>query len=752
MTEREGSQRSVLASTFGWTVALLGLISLANFRHSFIWTKRTTTSLPFFDKKAATTQQQLSVKNKSPLVAVGDVSLVAKAVAENSATGTIFDGRPFRSYHRTATTKSTTILNDDSSWFRLSGKSNQCTKWSVVTTINGPSQAVISMGQIPDWCTVIIADTKTPDNYLDLATEWTAADRQRIHYISVDLQREWEARAGSVVAQFIKAIPYRHFARKNIGYLYAIHQGAKLIYDFDDDNILLSDKNGKSLSPLADEQFLRNARIVATGMVLFNHHPLMGASEPDSWARGFPLSLIRNNHTRGFEAFQQNVPMGKLAVVQICANSNPDIDAIHRLTKPLPMHFDPRSAPVIVPPHALAPYNAQATVHTVQAAFALLLPSTVPGRVSDIWRSYFAQALFRPLDLRVAFVAPRVWQDRNEHDLKADFQAEGDLYHKTEALVEFLSTWQSTAPHIATRMEELWIDLYERGYIEIEELAALQHWLAALKSINYDFPKPWKRRYDNVVLMGHFNTPSPRNDVIVWAQKWREVFSHVVVRGSFSKKASSALCISGVETYDSNGEFWDPPITALVETRNDSKSLQGMDGAIYLSSDTFLNMSHLVPNGVNHFPTEKVMFSSSNKKDYTGLRRSLKDYTTMQLAEEGNRANIFLSEFLFIPTKYAQTLESSAKDVAEKNSANVKERFPNILESIRKTADAKEKTIQNVPLCTTGPHDDERIFAQCLKSEKSFGVFYPAQVSMGYEQWSDLFDRVTFSGNANQGK
>ena len=37
---------------------------------------------------------------------------------------------------------------------------------------------------------------------------------------------------------FVDAMPWYHFGRKNIGYLYAIANGAKEIWDFDDDNIL----------------------------------------------------------------------------------------------------------------------------------------------------------------------------------------------------------------------------------------------------------------------------------------------------------------------------------------------------------------------------------------------------------------------------------------------------------------------------------------------------------------------------------
>ena len=38
--------------------------------------------------------------------------------------------------------------------------------------------------------------------------------------------------------QFVDALPWNSFGRKNVGYLFAIAQGAEVIWDFDDDNFL----------------------------------------------------------------------------------------------------------------------------------------------------------------------------------------------------------------------------------------------------------------------------------------------------------------------------------------------------------------------------------------------------------------------------------------------------------------------------------------------------------------------------------
>ena len=145
-----------------------------------------------------------------------------------------------------------------------------------------------------------------------------------------------------------------------------------------------------------------------------------------------------------------------------------------------------------IPKYVLAPYNAQATLHFYEAFWALYLPITVPGRVSDIWRSYFAQALFPHLDLRLAFLPrPIVTQDRNPHSIKNDFAAEQDLYLKTSALVDVISNIQKDCnfTSVPNAVEKVFVDMFERGFIEIDDVINVQLWLEALIEVGYYFPK-----------------------------------------------------------------------------------------------------------------------------------------------------------------------------------------------------------------------------------------------------------------------
>ena len=62
-----------------------------------------------------------------------------------------------------------------------------------------------------------------------------------------------------ITNDFVKSMPWHSFGRKNIGYLYAITNGAKVIWDFDDDNILkFWIKNASPDNALEIDQFIEN--------------------------------------------------------------------------------------------------------------------------------------------------------------------------------------------------------------------------------------------------------------------------------------------------------------------------------------------------------------------------------------------------------------------------------------------------------------------------------------------------------------
>ncbi len=159
-----------------------------------------------------------------------------------------------------------------------------------------------------------------------------------------------------------------------------------------------------------------------------------------------------------------------------------------RLTATLPCDFDSRDQAVVIPKKYFHAYNAQCVVNLKSAFWGLLLPVGVEGRVSDIWRGYIVQKLLWDIDEQLAFLPSLVVHERMPHDYLKDFQSESDLYLKTGALVKFLSEWKSSQTTLAGRMEGLWIDLYERGFLEQIDIKLMQAWIRDLISVGYSFP------------------------------------------------------------------------------------------------------------------------------------------------------------------------------------------------------------------------------------------------------------------------
>jgi len=367
-----------------------------------------------------------------------------------------------------------------------------CAQWGVLSTVFEPSEAVHRWVRVKGWCLVIVGDKRSPKVY---ETRWKPGEGSNaVVYLSPEGQE-------ALNNQFVKTVPWNTFGRKNVGYLYAIMHGATVIWDFDDDNLLkfwvagaapegapsinAAIPGDQSIEVLIREPYNHN-------FSTYNPYPALGAPTLPSWPRGLPLSHIRLPECYDTQTNTYKVKHQSIAVLQSLADHQPDLDAIYRISMPLPFSFkrSNETKPLVVPKGVLTPYNSQATLHFEASFWALLLPITVSRQVSDIWRSYIAQRLFWDVGLQVGFLArPLVVKEWNPHSNFRDLAAETDLYQKTERLVEFLGRWESEGKTLIECVQELWVALYEHQYIEIEDITLLQRWLQSLVDVGYKFPK-----------------------------------------------------------------------------------------------------------------------------------------------------------------------------------------------------------------------------------------------------------------------
>jgi hypothetical protein len=339
-------------------------------------------------------------------------------------------------------------------------------KWVVVTTIFPPTNTIKGLCQLRDWCTVIVADTKS------LSTEEYAIQLGIPNCCVVYLSLQSQAKLGYSI---LEHLPQNSFGRKNIGYMFAMQQGAEIIYDTDDDNEISNEfimNSWTNNNPNLDFNWIT---------VGSNPYPAFGVS--NIWPRGLPLDQIKNSSS--YEQFLPPLfPPEDICVVQSLANQEPDVDAIYRLTSfNYPLTFQSALTACQIHPDWISPFNAQATLFFKDAFPYMLLPVTVHGRVSDIWRSYFAQSVMK---CALVFSSPWVTQIRNVHNYLSDFQSEIPLYTQATSLVDHLS--YNKFPSLSAAF----IDAYEHEILEYSDVALVLAWENDMKRISLNASKPKK--------------------------------------------------------------------------------------------------------------------------------------------------------------------------------------------------------------------------------------------------------------------
>lgn len=295
---------------------------------------------------------------------------------------------------------------------------------------------------------IIIGDTKSPDDFnLD------GAD-----YYSVRQQIE-------ALEEFAMVCPTSHYARKNVGYLLAKRNGAKVIIETDDDNL--------PYESFWEERHLRQEARAYNKEGWLNVYKLY--SDANIWPRGLPLDEIAKD-TPNLESLETELL--DCPIQQGLANENPDVDALYRLTLPLPQNFDTGES-VALKPRAWCPFNSQNTTWFEQAFPLLYLPAYCSFRMTDIWRSFVAQRIATVNDWPILFHKATVWQERNEHDLMRDFADEVPGYLNNAAIRDMLEVL-TLAPGEAAIVSNLRIcyrRLVEAELIGGQELPLLDAWL-----------------------------------------------------------------------------------------------------------------------------------------------------------------------------------------------------------------------------------------------------------------------------------
>jgi glycosyltransferase involved in cell wall biosynthesis len=319
-------------------------------------------------------------------------------------------------------------------------------KFIVITSIFKPTEAIESFSKLKDYHLVVVGDKKTP-------TDW---QYEKCTFLNVESQI-------ALSPSLSNTIPFNHYGRKMIGYVYAMQNGADIIIDTDDDNIPYTNWN----FPAFEGDYVTSKNDL--GWVNIYHY----FSEQPIWPRGLPLRNI--NDKRDKLQWQNEKINHKIGIWQGLADEDPDVDAIYRLTSDTPCVFI-KKEPVVLEKGTICPFNSQNTAIQKELFPLLFLPSFVTFRFTDILRGIIAQPVLWQHNYRLGFTKATVVQKRNVHDYFKDFESEVPMYLHIEKSLEAVSKNIRNAP-VKDNLYNAYEALLKINVVEQREMTVLNEWL-----------------------------------------------------------------------------------------------------------------------------------------------------------------------------------------------------------------------------------------------------------------------------------
>jgi len=324
-------------------------------------------------------------------------------------------------------------------------------KFIVITSIFEATQAVKKFSDIPGWQLIVVGDKKTPPN-------WEYKD---VIYLGPDDQEKLNF-------QITKHLPWDHYCRKMVGYLYAMRSGADIIFDTDDDNEPKESwpslpEPGEPIKVLSGQKFINVYKYFTNEFV---------------WPRGYPLSLVLSD-----QEINSSKTSSSVGVWQFLADEDPDVDAIYRLTNDKPIYFD-ENEPIILANGTACPFNSQNTAFIKEVFPLLYLPAFVTFRFTDILRGLVAQPILWENGYQLGFGPATVIQKRNPHDYMRDFESEIPVYLHSEEVIDLVRATLSAGPNdLLEQLRLSYKRLGEKSIVTDKENVLLDAWIQDIKSL-----------------------------------------------------------------------------------------------------------------------------------------------------------------------------------------------------------------------------------------------------------------------------
>lgn len=324
-------------------------------------------------------------------------------------------------------------------------------KCIIITTINKPTETILKHINNNTYDVIIVGDNKTPDDYKNL----------NCIYLDIAAQKK-------LFPELSDLLPYNHYCRKNLGYLYAIKRGYKIIYETDDDNIPYD--NFDSILQDYPKQMISEQS--SPWINIFKYF----TNDAHIWPRGYPLSKLKHKSNYLIENTTE-----KPSIVNGLVENDPDVDALFRL---ICTHQDSitweENKSILINNKNVCVFNTQNTFWLNPELFiCLLIPSTVSFRYCDILRGIISNIILKRTNNYMMYTSPNVVQKRNEHNLISDFKSEYEMYIHNEKILDFIEN--DIIDSISSSVELLKViynNLLINNIITEKEIDILNKWIS----------------------------------------------------------------------------------------------------------------------------------------------------------------------------------------------------------------------------------------------------------------------------------
>ena len=344
-----------------------------------------------------------------------------------------------------------------------------------MTTSHSPNISILELlkqlKNLNNWKIVIISE----DDKID--KNWKLLECKELVYLSLKDQ----IYLGFKITKFLKDNSY---ARRNIGYLYAIQNGAKEIYEIDED-IIISDLN----------HLTRNLNNIFIGYGLRNDsrmiNPFYFYGEANIWPRGFRIKDIGNNEDSKYYILNSSKLNIKPLIFQGLINGIPDVDSIliqTRIKKNNLINFKfSNNFPLLYLPGNYVPINSKNTRYLYEIFPYLLLPSSLNERICDIFRGYIMQKFAWSNNGGVIYYFTSLYHNKSLNLKNLHFFEEKDLYYKLDNFLDELNIKLNSKNKYPTNFLDFIKILVDKGFLNMNDLKLYKAFIKDLLNIKYNF-------------------------------------------------------------------------------------------------------------------------------------------------------------------------------------------------------------------------------------------------------------------------